>query len=141
VADLAAAEPVYLDPFDRWRRLNEGDCARLVERTSGIRFRPEFLQPVPDRAILARTLANLRGSYLRRRRLSDALWTVELGLIVTPDDATLVRESVALLAGTGRYEEAEAAGTSYLAARPGDPARAAVEAQLAAVRDLRRRMN
>jgi regulator of sirC expression with transglutaminase-like and TPR domain len=141
VADLAGPEPVYLDPFDRWRALSPADCARLVEATAGVRFRPEFLQPVPDRAILARTLANLRGSYMRRRRLSDALWTVELGLVVTPDDANLVRESIALLAATGRYEDAEAAGTGYLAARPRDPARAAVEAQLAAVRDLRRRMN
>jgi hypothetical protein len=73
--------------------------------------------------------------------LEDALWTVELGLVVTPKDAELCQETVALLAGLGRYDEAEDAGEALLAAWPADDARAAVEAQLAAVRDLRRRMN
>ena len=49
---------------------------------------------------------------------------------------------MALLAGLGRYDEAEDAGEALLAAWPPDDAGgAAVEAQLAAVRDLQRRMN
>lgn len=141
VADLAGPEPVYLDPFDRWVRLSEEDCARIVRATSGLDMRPEFLAPVSARAILARTLANLRGSYLRRRRLADALWTVELGLMLTPDDPVLVSQSVVLLAGTGRYDEAEAQASARLASHPGDPAAPTLEAQLDALRDLRRRMN
>ncbi len=141
VADTAGAEPVYIDPFGGWRRLDVADCAALVERTSGLPFRTEFLDPVPPRAILARTLLNLRGSYLRRRRLDAALWTVEIGMIVAPDDAELVVGSVVLLTGAGRYEEAEAAATAFLAARPDDPAASAIEAQLHTLGDLRRRMN
>ena len=82
VAELARGEPEYLDPFDRWERRSVADLAAIVRRTSGLEMRPEFLAPADDRAILARTLANLRGSYLRRRRLRDALWTIELGLLV-----------------------------------------------------------
>jgi regulator of sirC expression with transglutaminase-like and TPR domain len=141
VADTAGPEPVYLDPFDGWGRLSREDCARIVRRTSGLEMRPEFLEPVSERAILARTLANLRGSYLRRRRLADALWTVELGLMLTPDDPLLVSQSVVLLAGVGRYDEAEAQATARLESHPGDAASATLEAQLDALRDLRRRMN
>ena len=92
-------------------------------------------------AILTRTLLNLRGSYLRRRRLADALWTVELSLIVAPGDADLVRGAVVLLAGAGRYEEAESAAAAFLSDHPDDPASPAFEAQLDTIRDLRRRMN
>ena len=141
VADLSGPEPVHLDPFDDWRTLSTADLARIVREITGLELRPAFLAPVPARAILARTLANLRASYLRRRMLEDALWTVEVGLMVTPDDAELSQETVALLAGLGRYDEAEDAGEALLAAWPPDDARAAVEAQLAAVRDLQRRMN
>ncbi len=141
LADLRAGGPAYIDPFGGWARLDAADCARLVERTTGLPFRPEHLRPVSERAILIRTLRNLRGSYLRRRRLSDALWTVELSLIVAPDDPGLVRDAVTLLAGAGRYPEAEAAASSYLSSRPGDPAAPALEAQRETVRDLIRRMN
>lgn len=141
LADLRAGEPGYIDPFGGWARLDTAGCARLVAQTAGIELRPEHLRPVPDRAILIRTLLNLRGSYLRRRRLADALWTVELSLIVAPGDPGLVRDAVTLLAGAGRYEDAEDAASSYLASRPDDPAAPALEAQLDAVRDLIRRMN
>jgi regulator of sirC expression with transglutaminase-like and TPR domain len=141
IADTSGAEPVYIDPFGGWRRIDMAECAALVERTAGLPFRPEFLAPVTPRAILARTLLNLRGSYLRRRRLDAALWTVEVGMIVAPEDADLVVGSVALLTGAGRYEEAGAAATAFLAARPDDPAAPALEAQLQTLSDLRRRMN
>ena len=141
VADLRTLEPVYIDPFGGWVVLDAADCARLVERTTGLPFRLEYLQPVSERAILMRTLLNLRGSYLRRRSLDDALWTMELSLIVTPHDGDLVRGVAVLLAGAGRYAEAEAAAAAFLTDRPQDPAGPALEAQLETVRDLRRRMN
>ena len=83
VSDRSGADPVVIDPFNGWVRLDLAQCARLVERTAGVPFRLEFLDPVEPREILARTLRNLRGSYMRRRRLDQALWTVEVGLIVS----------------------------------------------------------
>lgn len=141
VADRSGADPVVIDPFNGWVRLDLAECARLVERTAGVPFRLEFLDPVEPREILARTLRNLRGSYMRRRRLDQALWTVEVGLIVQPDDAELVRASISLLSGTGRYEEAEATAAAFLAARPDHPGAGAVEEQVRAIRELRWRMN
>jgi regulator of sirC expression with transglutaminase-like and TPR domain len=141
VADLSGPEPAFLDPFDRWRELTVADCARLVERTSGLPFRAEFLAPVPPRGILARTLANLRGSYLRRLRPLDALWTVEVGLIVTPGDLALTRRSVPLLAAAGRYDDAEAVAEGLRADTLPGPARDDLEAQIAAIRTLRSRLN
>jgi regulator of sirC expression with transglutaminase-like and TPR domain len=141
IADRSGAGPVVIDPFNGWARLDMADCARLVERTAGVPFRIEHLDPVSPREILSRTLRNLRHSYLRRRRLDQALWTVEVGLIVTPDDPELIRASVALLSATGRYDDAEVAASAFLVARPDHPTGAAVEEQLRALQDLRRRMN
>jgi regulator of sirC expression with transglutaminase-like and TPR domain len=141
VADDSGPAPRYLDPFDGWPPLSLEECARLVERTAGVPFEPAFLRPVGPRGIVGRTLANLRAAYARRRRLGDMLWTVELGLVVSPGDEALARERGGLLAAVGRYDDAEASAARYLAERPGSPHRAAVQAQLDAVRDMRRRMN
>lgn len=141
VADTSGPVPAYHDPFAGWSRIDVAGCAALVERTAGVAFRPAFLEPVDTRAIVARTLLNLRASYMRRRRLEDALWTVELGLLVQPEDAELTVDAVTLLAGSGRYDEAELAARSFLDARPGHPAAPALRERLAAVEALRRRMN
>jgi regulator of sirC expression with transglutaminase-like and TPR domain len=141
VADLAGPEPAYLDPFDGWEPRTVDDLAAIVRRTSGLDLRPEFLAPVDDRVVLARTLANLRGSYLRRRGLANALWTVELGLILQPGDPDLESQAIGLLAGTGRYPEAEARASAFLAAHPSHPQAANVRARLEAAGDMRRRMN
>jgi regulator of sirC expression with transglutaminase-like and TPR domain len=141
LADLRGAEPSYIDPFNGWAPLDVAGCARLVASTTGMPFRREYLAPVPERAILVRTLLNLRGSYMRRRRPRDTLWTVELGLIMAPGDPGLVRDGVVLLAAAGRYAEAEAAAAAFLADRPDDPAAPALEMQLDVVRELRRRTN
>lgn len=141
VADLSGEEPAYLDPFDWWAPLGAEDCARLVTGTAGLPWDDRFLAPVGPRDIVVRTLANLKGSYLRRQDLPNALWTVELGRIADPEDADLMREAAVLLGGVGRYADAEEAAAAYLARRPDAPDREAVEAHLAAVRDLMRRMN
>lgn len=141
VADLTGGAPEYLDPFDGWARRSVDELAAIVRRTSGLEMRSEFLAPVDDRAILARTLANLRGSYLRRRRLRDALWTVELGLLLSPGDPALEAQAVGLLAGTGRYAEAAARADAFLADHPAHPQAGAVRARREAARDMTRRMN
>ncbi|MGD9697230.1 MAG: transglutaminase family protein [Thermoleophilia bacterium] len=141
VADLSGPEPVYIDAFGDWERLDVGDCARLVARTTGLAFRSDHLAPVSDRAIVMRTLANLRGSYLRRRSLADALWVTELALIVAPGEPTLALDAVALLSGLGRYEDAEAAASAHLAARPDDPDAGVFRELIAASRRMRGRMN
>jgi regulator of sirC expression with transglutaminase-like and TPR domain len=91
--------------------------------------------------MLARMLANLRASYLARRRLAAALWCAELSLMIAPDEGSLVREHVVLLAGLGRYDDAEAEALAYLSTYPDSPERESLERQVAAVQDMRRSMN
>ena len=130
-----------------WTRSTDGarllaECARIVGRTTGLGCGPSSWRPRRRAAILARTLANLRASYLRRRMLEDALWTVELGLMVQPgrrgalpgDRGAGCSRGRALRRGGGRRRGAAGGLARHAGA-------AAVEAQLAAVRDLRRRMN
>jgi regulator of sirC expression with transglutaminase-like and TPR domain len=141
VADLAARPVRYLDPFDGWSELGLPELERRVAETAGVALDPAFLAPVDAARTLLRMLANLRGSYLRRRRLGDALWTVELSILANPEPGPLPRERAALLAAVGRYEDAEAALIAYLGGRPDDAERREAEIQLATVRDLRVRMN
>ena len=85
--------------------------------------------------MLRRMLLNLCGAYLRRRRLADALWTVELSAIVDPDDPGVRVEHRALLIGLGRYDEAELAGD------PTADTRRPINEQLGAITELHLRMN
>lgn len=53
---------VHIDPFNRGRILRKKDCEMLVKRL-GIAFKEEYLDPVTNRQILARTIANLLNIY------------------------------------------------------------------------------
>ena len=84
VADLSGPEPVHLDPFDDWRTLSIADLARIVRRDHRARAaarvpctRPGAGDPGPDPRQPARLLPAPADA-------EDALWTVEVGLMVTP---------------------------------------------------------
>jgi regulator of sirC expression with transglutaminase-like and TPR domain len=141
VADLSGGKPRYVDPFNGWEEVTHEDCERLVRTSAGVALEPRHLLPVDSRAMLARMLANLRGAYLARRRLADALWCAELSLLIAPDEGPLVREHVVLLAGLGRYDDAEGEAQAYIRAYPDSPERESLERQVAAVQDMRRSMN
>lgn len=140
LADTSGPEPRYIDPFG-WREIDRDECARLALTTAGADVGEEDLQPVGPRAMLARMIANLRGSYLARRSLRDVLWCVDLSLILAPGEPSLIRERVTLLAGTGRYDDAEGEARAHLARVPDSPEREALERQITAVQEMRRSMN
>ncbi len=56
--------PIFLDPYDRGKRLSVGDCAEIV-RGLGYHFDMRFLQETPPRRIVERMLNNLIGVYKR----------------------------------------------------------------------------
>jgi regulator of sirC expression with transglutaminase-like and TPR domain len=141
VADRSGGEPRYLDPFDGWAELDEGRLREIVRSAGGGELASHHLEPVGPVPILRRMLLNLRGSYLNRRRLADALWTVELDAIVAPDDPGLGVERRALLIGLGRYDEAERSAVDALAGDPPAAIRARINEQLGAIAELRLRMN
>lgn len=141
VADRSGGEARYLDPFDGWAAVDEGRLREIVRSAGGGELASHHLEPVGLGPILRRMLLNLRGSYLRRRRLADALWTVELEAIVAPDDPGVGVEHRALLIGLGRYDEAERSALGELAGDPPSAIRARIDEQLGAIAELRVRMN
>lgn len=55
---------IFLDPYDRGKRLSVADCAEIV-RGLGYHFEVRFLQETPPRRIVERMLNNLIGVYRR----------------------------------------------------------------------------
>lgn len=141
VADRSGPAPRYLDPFNGWAELGERDLAAIVRSYGGGELTPAHIAPVDVRGFVRRMLVNLRGSYVRRGRLADALWTAELEAIAVPDDSSVALQERAILIGLGRYDEAEDSAISSLASGLPPAVSEETEAQLRAVWELRRRMN
>ncbi len=89
VAELTGGAPRFLDPFHDWNELSTEECARIVQSLEGTPLVASHLAPTPHRTVVLRMLANLTSSYLVRESLHDVLWTLELALIVAPDDLNL----------------------------------------------------
>ena len=64
-------EPIFLDPFDRGKRLGVGDCAAIV-RGLGYHFDIRFLQKTPLRRIVERMINNLLEIYKRAEESEKA---------------------------------------------------------------------
>ena len=85
---------LYFDPFNGGRALGEADAARLVDLSTGgrVRFHPSMLQPVSNRAILARLVRNLHVRFLRSQAWSEALWTATHLVLLTPGEGLAFRD-------------------------------------------------
>lgn len=141
VCDRSVPGGRYLDAFSGWQPLG-GDALDGIMRSHGGGGAVDaYLGPVGAAAMARRMLLNLRGSYLRRRRLTDALWTVELEQIVDPSDAGVRLRGRALLIALGRYDEAERSARADLADGPDSEYAADTTAQLRAIAELRVSMN
>jgi regulator of sirC expression with transglutaminase-like and TPR domain len=108
--------PVVLDPFHGGQRLDEEAMARRVEQATDGRlaFRRSMLRPTPVPNLVRRLLNNLTRDFTHADRPRDALWTVELKLLLPnrlPDDHRVHGE---LLNRVGRFDEAAAAYEAYL---------------------------
>jgi regulator of sirC expression with transglutaminase-like and TPR domain len=134
-------ENVHVDAFDGWRGLTPDDIESIVRRAGAPGLAASHLAPAGTAGILMRMLANLRGSYLARRRLADVLWAVELQALIDPADPDLRTDRRAVLIGLGRYDDAEAAALGELSTDPDGRVARAARDQLTVIADLRRRMN
>ncbi len=69
-----------IDAFNRGRRLDRGECERLLQSVTGSTggLTPEMLATTGPHAILARMLANLDGSFMRRNDRMSLTWLCEL---------------------------------------------------------------
>jgi regulator of sirC expression with transglutaminase-like and TPR domain len=93
-----AGEHLILDPFHGGQRVDDDELLErlrsLADANSGPAFEtvpPEFLTPTSPRAMLGRMLRNLLRIYLERDADAEALLTVDLLLVLTPQGADEVR--------------------------------------------------
>ncbi len=91
-------EQLVLDPFHGGQRVDDDELLErlrnLAEANRGPRFDTvpsEFLMPTSPRAMLGRMLRNLLRIYLERDADAEALLTVDLLLVLTPQGADEVR--------------------------------------------------
>ncbi|MFO7592249.1 MAG: transglutaminase-like domain-containing protein [Acidimicrobiia bacterium] len=100
------AAGTYFDPFHGGARLDEDGCRHLFETMHGrASFAPRYLDPVDDRSILARMLANLTRSFVERRP-RDALWAVRLRGAIPGLSVADRRHDATVLGSLGRFGEA-----------------------------------
>lgn len=98
---------VFVDPF--WRvQLDREGCEKLFHALHGpnATLEERFLDPVGNRAILARVLTNLRRSFAGQGDRTGALWAQCLRVLVPGATAEDRRELAALLAANGRFDAA-----------------------------------
>ncbi len=103
-----ALHPVVVDPFHGGELLSEdqvGERVRAVTAGAG-HFSRSMLRPAPCGVVVRRLLDNLTRDFLAQGDVEDALWTVELKLLL-PDSAPQdLRIAGELLLQLGRYRVA-----------------------------------
>jgi regulator of sirC expression with transglutaminase-like and TPR domain len=136
--------PLFLDPFHggvevdddtllvRLRQLSK-QLGR--EETDFETVPPEFLQPAPARAILARMLRNLVAAYQQRAEDERALAAVDLLLVATPDAPHELRTRALLYERLKCPASAVADFRRYLELEPAAPDAAAIEMRAAKLAD------
>jgi regulator of sirC expression with transglutaminase-like and TPR domain len=107
---------IVLDPFHGGRLLDEAAIRRQVEQSTGGRlaFRRSMLRPSPAPNVVRRLLNNLTRDFTAAGQPRNALWAVELKLLLPnrlPDDQRVYGE---LLSQLGRFDEAAVAFERYL---------------------------
>lgn len=99
---------VFIDPFWGGVELDRAGCERRFRQVQGpdAAFDPTWLEPTPERAILARLLANLRAIHERQGSRDELARVLDLLNRLpgrTDDDA---RRLANVLASQGRFDEA-----------------------------------
>jgi regulator of sirC expression with transglutaminase-like and TPR domain len=132
-----------VDPFHGGVVLTPADCQERLDRIYGgrVKVAPEMLTPCPTRAILSRTVRNLKVIYVKAGDLTRALRTAELLVMLEPDSADELRDRGLILAGMGCYALAAQDLEAYVAATPGRPDTGSLRAQIADLRHKASRLN
>ena len=114
--------PILIDPFHDGQVLDERAVAqRITELSAGqATFHRAMLRPTHAVDVVRRLLNNLTRDFQATGDAMNALWSVELKLLLpnrTPEDHRILGE---LLEQVGRFDEAAVAFEDYLEATDGE---------------------
>lgn len=112
--------PVLIDPFHDGQLLSEEEAeARIRTATGGFAgFNRSLLRPAPAPVVIRRLLNNLTRDFLAVGDTEDALWTVELKLLLPHTTAEDLRAAGEILIDLGRYRAAAETLEEYVAQAP-----------------------
>jgi regulator of sirC expression with transglutaminase-like and TPR domain len=133
---------LFIDPFNGGRVLGAAGCEALISQMSGgrLELRPEHLQPVTNKQMLARMLSNLLGIYSStdHRR---ALAAVDRILLLNPDSPTHIRDRGVLLAANGQWSTAIVELERYLELAADAPDAEAIREQIKSIKQSQAKLN
>jgi regulator of sirC expression with transglutaminase-like and TPR domain len=131
------------DPFNGGTLLTPQDCQERLDRIYGgrVRIAAEMLAACPTRAVLSRTVRNLKAIYLKAEDNERALRTADLLVLLNPGVVEDVRDRGLVLAALECYALAAADLETFLAATPQAPEAEQVRARIAELRHRAARLN
>ncbi len=140
---LLGVEGVYIDPFASGAIISEYECQERLDAIYGgeLELRPEFLQAVGKKQILARMLANLKMIYMQRGELEKALDIIEMILLVEPQNSLEIRDRGLLRGRLGAYAQSIADLELYLRLAPDAEDAGEMRENLKMLRQMLARMN
>lgn len=117
--DLAHGS-IYIDPFERGRLLSEQDCRERINRLfrGKIPFNALWLEPVSNRQLLTRMLANLKNIYIHQGDYLRALSVCDRIIILAPDTALERKDRGIVHLHLKHYTRAIRDFTAYLELAP-----------------------
>lgn len=120
---------VYVDVFHQGEILFPQDCQALLAKLyqQSIVWRPEFLEPVTSRQFLARMLGNLKGVYIGRGEIDQALSAIDRILMLFPDAPMELRDRGVIYFQLKRWIEARQDLEAYLDKLPDAPDRPIIQ--------------
>jgi regulator of sirC expression with transglutaminase-like and TPR domain len=107
---------IFVDAFHQGEVLFREDCEVRLQQIyqQPVKLEPRFLNPLSNRQILARMLANLKFIYINQQQFTKALEIIELILILFPRNPRELRDRGLLYYQTGKFNQAHQDLSSYL---------------------------
>jgi regulator of sirC expression with transglutaminase-like and TPR domain len=134
---------IYIDPFDKGRLLSEEDCRERIYRLfrHKAHFDPHWLEPVSQRQILIRMLANLKNIYINQEDYVRALSICDRILLLVPNAPLERRDRGIVHFHLKNYARALRDLTAYVEHAPKDEDTSDVRQQIKAIRQMIAMMN
>lgn len=111
---------IYIDPFEGGSLLSEQDCRERMHRSfrGKIPFNSMWLEPVSNRQLLTRILANLKNIYIHKGDFLRALAACDRIVLLTPDTALERKDRGIVHLHLKRYSRAIRDFSAYLELAP-----------------------